>query len=897
MAPEGRKTIQLPRQLLDELNISRPRLRGQCQRNSPPSRKEQRKAERTKKKKDGNFRVTKRSANNTAVQNWPAKLADTVNRDEARHNRAAPEQKPLESILKTPKDKNSKSNTQPGRSELSPTSKDKLQISRGMRDKLAADDAEIAALEKALGMKGNSKLPKAFEDDGLDVLLDDKESDEETGSSSKRKRAEYNDFLAGKRRKLRKRDIDDDDEVDSDDVESIPGQEKALETPFSSNEASVVDDGEDDQTSDTSLEGLTATPQPPSVAKRERENPYIAPKVSDQPGTAMKYVPPSLRKASQDSAEDLNRLKRQTQGLLNRLSEDNLLSILSDIEKLYSSNPRQHVSQVLLDLLVGLFCDATGLQDTFVILHAGLITAIHKVVAADFGPQVLQKLDEEFTKYHSSLQSSDFSSKQALNLINLLSTLYTFQVISSTLLYDYIRLLLTSFSESNAELLLKVLRNAGPQIRQDDPSSLKDVITLLSSAVAEKGEQNLSARTKFMIETMHSLRNNKMKTGHAASAITSAHTIRMKKILGSLNQSRTIKASEPLNISLQDLRNTDKRGRWWLIGASYRDNSISQISHQSQLDGQGHVLSPHPAPPPPLNHNRSSRATTPTYSPVPDLHTLALHNRMTTPIRRAIFIALMSAEDCTDAYIRLQKLNLRNRQREEIPKVLVHCAGAEIVSAGSEEEGSYNPYYTLVARRLCQGDKKAKVGMRFAVWDFWGRISSDIDNEDTEEEERWQRQQQQQHSAMNLRSIVNIAKMYGNLVAEGILGLEILKTLDLMALRSEKVKVWLEVFFITVISESSKDPSNSTVMAEESGKRAYVKNEEKLLRVFLNDKALRGESNVGRGVRWFLGKVVRKTDIAGGKEERDIVRWGCKVLGDALQGLSTSSSVMVDTGA
>ena len=886
MAPEGYKTIQLPRQLLDELNISRPRLRGQYQRNSPPSRKEQRKAERTKKKKDGNFRVTKRSAKNTTVQKRPAKLADTVNRDEPRHDRAAPEQKPLESILKTPKDKNSKSKTQPGGSELSPIGKDKLKISRGMRDKLAADDAEIAALEKALGMKGNSKLPKAFEDDGLDVLLDDKESDEETGSSIKRKRAEYDDFLAGKRSKLRKRDIDDDDEVDSDNVESDPGQEEVLENPFSSNEASVVNDGEDDQTSDTSLEGFTATPQPPSVAKRERENPYIAPKVSDQPGTAMKYVPPSLRKASQDSAEDLNRLKRQAQGLLNRLSEDNLLSILSDIEKLYSSNPRQHVSQVLLDLLVGLFCDATGLQDTFVILHAGLITAIHKVVAADFGPQVLQKLDEEFTKYHSSLQSSDFSSKQALNLINLLSTLYTFQVISSTLLYDYIRLLLTSFSEPNVELLLKVLRNAGPQLRQDDPSSLKDVMTLLSSAVAEKGEQNLSARTKFMIETMHSLRNNKMKTGHAASAITSAHTIRMKKILGSLNQSRTIKASEPLNISLQDLRNTDKRGRWWLIGASYRDNSISQISHQSQLDGQGHVLSSHPAPPP-LNHNRSSRATTPTYSQIPDLHTLALQNRMTTPIRRAIFIALMSAEDYTDAYIRLQKLNLRNRQRGEIPKVLVHCAGAEIVSAGSEEEGGYNPYYTLVARRLCQGDKKAKVGMRFAVWDFWGRISS-------EEEEGWR---QQQHSAVNLRSIVNIAKMYGNLVAEGILGLEILKTLDLMALRSEKVKVWLEVFFITVIVELSKDPSNSTVMTEESGKRAYVKNEEKLLRVFLNDKALRGESNVGRGVRWFLDKVVRKTDIAGGKEERDIVRWGCKMLGDALQGLSTLSSVMVDTGA
>ena len=48
-----------------------------------------------------------------------------------------------------------------------------------------------------------------------------------------------------------------------------------------------------------------------------------------------------------------------------------------------------------------------------------------------------------------------------------------------------------------------------------------------------------------------------------------------------------------------------------------------------------------------------------------------------------------------------------------------------------------------------------------------------------------------------------------------------------------------------------------------------------------------------RGLQYFLKKVVRKTDIAGGKRETETVRWGCRKARDLLQ--ACVASVVVDT--
>lgn len=311
-------------------------------------------------------------------------------------------------------------------------------ISATMKDKLDQDDAEIAALEKKLGMKKGKKLPKSFEEDGLDDLLGD--LDEGSGDEKRKRKREADEWLLNKRRKaqgLQSESEEDDEDIDlgSDEEMDDMGEEDmdGLEEDFSD---------EDDQEEET------------KPAPKKKENPYVAPVPENKP---QKYIPPSLRAASNSESESLSRLRRQAQGQLNKLSEANLVSILAEFEKLYRDYPRQNVTSTLISLLFGLICERSVHQDTFMVLHAGFIAAVYKVVGMDFGAELVQKIVE--TLDAGGDERGSFEGKESTNLISLLSQLYNFHVIGSALIFDYIRLYLQDITEENTELLLKIIRS------------------------------------------------------------------------------------------------------------------------------------------------------------------------------------------------------------------------------------------------------------------------------------------------------------------------------------------------------------------------------------------------------------------------------------------------------
>ena len=329
-----------------------------------------------------------------------------------------------------------------------------------MKERIAKDDAEIAALEGALGIKGRKTLPKSFTDDGLDILLgglgDELNEGEVLG---KRKRDEGEEWLATKRRKVRRMhgDAGSSGIGASGSSEEHDGSFGGLsdEESQSENNASSAD-GEGDDGSLSEGFGESSSPAK-SPTKRTRENPYIAPTSSTI--AAPKYIPPSLRNQTSAETEDLSRLRRKIQGLINRLSEANLISTLGDLESLYRSDARQHVSLTLIDLLLNLLCDPAILQDTFVILHAGILTALHKTIGSDFGAQIVQRIDEEFRTFNGMDCDNVPKGKKLTNLISLMSYLYTFQMIGSNLIYDYIKLFAKDLSEEATELLLKCMRS------------------------------------------------------------------------------------------------------------------------------------------------------------------------------------------------------------------------------------------------------------------------------------------------------------------------------------------------------------------------------------------------------------------------------------------------------
>ena len=333
--------------------------------------------------------------------------------------------------------------------------RDEPNVSRSVQTKLDEDDAEIARLEKALGIKNKNKLPKAFKEDGLEELLGGLAGGADT-EGKKRKRDE-DDWLQKKRQKAlaaqKARGVGS-DEDDSEASGSEDGMSASYDDEDDSEDAGSFggfDDGEDDEEA--------ASPPP---KKKPRENPYVAPVPAT--ASAAKYVPPSLRAASSSESESLARLRRQMQGHLNKLSEANMISILSEIEKIYQSYPRQNVTTTLLDLLLGLICDRSSLNDTFINLHAGFIAAVYKVMGMDFGAQLVQRVVEQFDAQCEGRQNcaegeSSNTNKEMANLIALLSHMYNLHVIGCALVFDYIRLFLKEINELNTELLLKVIKS------------------------------------------------------------------------------------------------------------------------------------------------------------------------------------------------------------------------------------------------------------------------------------------------------------------------------------------------------------------------------------------------------------------------------------------------------
>ncbi|KAL7270561.1 suppressor of glycerol defect [Rhizina undulata] len=862
-------TTRLPKELREELKLNAGDTQG-SKRKRILDRKERRKQERQVKKQrrqphasHGPSEELLRSESLAGAKVLVATAPSKPSRD------VSP--RPLKSILKKTKPVKKKQHDEDDE-ENAP----RPIIRKAIKDQLEQDDAEIAYLEKKLKIKDNKKVPKSFEEDGLDFLLEvvDKDflSDDKLSRGTKRKRVrepELEEDLEDKDEEVL--DMDMDNEEDDFDDEEDDGLDDILEGIHLDLDETDEDENGEDPEGDEDDEGEDISDHSgpeehgefegfSSDNESEQENiskgKELDPEPSSKEANTSKYIPPSLRKVSATESEQLAKLRRQIQGLLNRLSEANLLPILSDFEKLYSSNPRGHVTSILTDILISTICDRSSLLDTFMILHAGFVAGVYKLTGIDFGAHIVQRIVEDFDinyKKNNGIEDPATAGKECTNLMSFMSELYNFQVMGCVLMFDFVRMFLSEITELNTELLLKIARNSGHQLRQDDPAALKDLIVMMQPAIAKIGQAKLSTRTKFMIETLTNLKNNRLKSATASSAVTSEATIRMKKLLGSLN-TRQLRASEPLRASLSDIRNTETKGKWWLVGASWVGNQATTSTD------------PQPSSEPKSTSKKSKMIATDDddFEVGADLLQLAREQRMNTDVRRAIFVTIMSADDYTDAHTRLLKLRLKKAQEREIPRVLIHCCGAEPI---------YNPYYTLIARKLC-GQHSLKMTFTFSLWELFrrmgeddggGRGAFDGDDDDDDDEE-----------GVSMRRMINLAKMYGTLIAEGALTLSVLKTLNLAYLQT-KTKTFLELMFITAILHSQRNAPQE--LEEEQKKR---RDEKAVMDVFLK---INDNVPLVRGVLFFLRKYVRNTDVAGGDEETATVKWGVGVASDALKAI------------
>lgn len=598
---------------------------------------------------------------------------------------------------------------------------------------------------------------------------------------------------------------DDDEEnedtgTDSDDVEGFDDE-------LSDGVGSLSPAGESAE-SPSSLEadGLEAVAEPKTQLASAQPHQDIYGRPTNPSGNTVapqRYLPPAARAAaaaaaaapatstSSDPLAD-QKLHRTLKGLLNRLGESNLDAILTSLESIYRSHPRAAVSQTLTTLILETIAagSALVLTDTFVILQASLVAALTKIVGVEFAAGFVQQTIADLLKYHrsdehssSGLQAAlqaqndevDVPGKELLNLAALVAHIYNLQVIACPLVYDLIKLFLgerlvsdaangadvsrvtTDMRELDVEVLLKVVKTCGPQLRHDDPTSLKEIVALASERASHAES---SVRTRFMLEALSDLKNNRQKSLAARNNSTSVQLLStMKKYLGGMEKKRTVRCREPMRIGLGDLMDAESKGKWWLVGAAWKGHGDS-IAEKEPID----ITSTR-------NVSAKDRDAGKQSDEAEQMLALAKRHGMNTPTRREIFATIMSSANYLDAAQAVLNLRLNDTQRREIVRVLLHC---------SSREKAYNPYYALIGMQIGRDDKSMKITMQFCLWDYLREIGEtgvggksvtkssepDFDNEANESEE------------LRRVKMWNIARTYSWWIAKDALSLNILRVSD-----------------------------------------------------------------------------------------------------------------------
>jgi len=463
-----------------------------------------------------------------------------------------------------------------------------------------------------------------------------------------------------------------------------------------------------------------------------------------------KYVPPSLRAKMAKHTESLDetRLKsmRQIKGLLNRLSEANVASIATGIEQLYAGNSRNVLTTCLTELVLeACVPDQQTTPPRFLLEHALLIGVLHHTVGPEVGANILQ----ECAKMFEQCKSSD--TKRSDNVVGLLCGLYLFKVVHASLLFDVVKSLTTSFKEKDVELILIIFRNIGFYLRKDDPAELKVRLTELQQKAAQvkKGQSAEDqaeagySKVQFMLDILLAVKNNNMTKIPNYDAETPE---RMTKSLRStLAAKKSSKGENSLHVRLDELLQADKRGKWWIVGSAWEGRQAA-ASDSASADPLASSM-------PKLNDETLAK-----------IERLAVKQRMNTQLRKTIFAILLTAEDYVDAFQRLLKLNLNEKQEREIVFVL----GSVCLN-----EKSFNSYYAFLAQKFCTYHKRFRITFKYWFWDQYRELTG-----------------------LPERKAINLARLLAHLLLDGDLELTVFKVVEFYQIGELKT---LSTFMMTAL--------------------------------------------------------------------------------------------------
>ncbi|KAL7712616.1 MI domain-containing protein [Entamoeba marina] len=381
-------------------------------------------------------------------------------------------------------------------------------------------------------------------------------------------------------------------------------------------------------------------------------------------------------------------VKKVVRGQFNRLSESSLDSTTTTLTKYFQTYPRAYMTSSITDTLSKLLPLYSQAPEQIL-----LLSSVIAVLSGTVDIGIAGSIITEICLPPITAEKCIF-----------LSGLYGQKVITSTLLFDIIS---QALKTKDANIADAIISYAGVIMRKEDPRGIGKLIETARSSEQTSSASDVSVRWKYVVDCLNDLKNNKFVS--KGDDIIERHKKQIRPIW---KRSGVVKGFE-LDCNLETVQN--KTNRWWESGSGHSEVQIQAVELSGDIGGK-----------------------------------MARAHHMNTEVRKAVFVAIMEAQDYVDGITRLESLNLKKEQEREIIYVLMYCVG---------QAKKYNVYYQLIAEAITKKSKASRFTLQLALFD---RLR-DIDN-------------------FGARAAMNWGTLLGALIVKDFMTLLVLKGIDMLAL-------------------------------------------------------------------------------------------------------------------
>ena len=229
--------------------------------------------------------------------------------------------------------------------------------------------------------------------------------------------------------------------------------------------------------------------------------------------TGGKYIPPSKRALMTNGEEEsVANIRRQVKGQLNRLSEDNIASIVPILRKLGESRGRARVHDVIISLILEEVDVCDPLPERLISEAVMLVVIMTSHTGIGLLASFVERTCKRFVHTLSvARQPNTVGGKNANNLLRALCSLYELKAVQKQIIYDVIELLISEkevMQEKEVELLLLIFKKIGFQLRRDDPIQMKKIVVMVTP---QSRGAPVGSRMRFMLDVISAVKNNNIQ--------------------------------------------------------------------------------------------------------------------------------------------------------------------------------------------------------------------------------------------------------------------------------------------------------------------------------------------------------------------------------------------------